>query len=238
MKKEEFIKNHRDVTKGEELPPDYLSKLYDAIIREKIEMESDSQNGRRNSTGPFAAAEKKGYLIKQGGKIKTWKRRWFLVSDHCLFYFRDDQSPEPLGIVPLENLDVRLITSQSSANQQPASPQTAKNKKFTIEIFSTLIGHTQIKSCKMVGGALIPGNHTSYLLCSNTKQEIIEWMNVIKTNIKLDPFTALIEKKKYNMKTAGITNATPIAPGSPMLGGGVEGLERKKREMRPRTRSF
>lgn len=28
-----------------------------------------------------------GWLIKQGGRIPTWKKRYFILTDNCLYYF-------------------------------------------------------------------------------------------------------------------------------------------------------
>jgi hypothetical protein len=32
-------------------------------------------------------ADREGWLWKQGGRYKTWKRRWFILNDNCLYYF-------------------------------------------------------------------------------------------------------------------------------------------------------
>lgn len=35
--------------------------------------------------------EKSGYLLKLSGRIKTWKRRWFLVKDGSLYYYKSQE---------------------------------------------------------------------------------------------------------------------------------------------------
>lgn len=44
---------------------------------------------------------KAGYLTKQGGQIKSWKRRWFVLRESTLAYYKDNQSDVPLGLIPL-----------------------------------------------------------------------------------------------------------------------------------------
>lgn len=41
-----------------------------------------------------------------GGKRKTWRRRWFILTDNCLYYFQSPKEKEPRGIIPLVNLEV------------------------------------------------------------------------------------------------------------------------------------
>lgn len=33
-----------------------------------------------------------GWLSKQGGSIKTWKKRWFILKDYVLFYYKSNSS--------------------------------------------------------------------------------------------------------------------------------------------------
>ena len=56
-------------------------------------------------------------LLKQEGSLfwKTWKRRWFVLNDRCLYYFvhsAHTRSNFPEGIIPLENIRVRPVEDQ------------------------------------------------------------------------------------------------------------------------------
>ena len=55
----------------------------------------------------FFNPDKEGWLWKQGGRYKSWKRRWFILNDNCLYYFEFTTDKEPRGIIPLENIKVR-----------------------------------------------------------------------------------------------------------------------------------
>ena len=35
----------------------------------------------------FFNPDREGWLWKQGGRYKSWKRRWFILNDNCLYYF-------------------------------------------------------------------------------------------------------------------------------------------------------
>ncbi|KJE93898.1 hypothetical protein CAOG_004616, partial [Capsaspora owczarzaki ATCC 30864] len=54
------------------------------------------------------ARKKAGWLTKQGGSNKGWKRRWCVFENNCLAYFKSEQDREYAGIVYVE--DMRSIT--------------------------------------------------------------------------------------------------------------------------------
>ena len=62
------------------------------------------------STSKDVPVVKEGWLWKQGGRYKSWKRRWFILNDNCLYYFEFTTDKEPRGIIPLENIQVRPLT--------------------------------------------------------------------------------------------------------------------------------
>lgn len=78
----EWLKNCSGIDQGRDLPRDYLESLYNDVITNELKMETSAS---------YKAASKKGYLTKQGGRIKTWKQRWFVVADNCLYYFKNDK---------------------------------------------------------------------------------------------------------------------------------------------------
>ena len=41
----------------------------------------------------------RGYLIKMGGKIKSWKKRWFVLRQSKLMYFENDSEEKLKGTV-------------------------------------------------------------------------------------------------------------------------------------------
>uniref|UniRef100_A0A3P9ALI6 TBC1 domain family, member 2 n=1 Tax=Esox lucius TaxID=8010 RepID=A0A3P9ALI6_ESOLU len=64
---------------------------------------TDSQAERQPPTGSGSAGKLCGYLLKQGGPLKTWKSRWFTYEEKRsqLFYYRTAQDVTPLGWVEL-----------------------------------------------------------------------------------------------------------------------------------------
>eukprot|EP00698_Gefionella_okellyi_P005550 TRINITY_DN15058_c0_g1_i1.p1 TRINITY_DN15058_c0_g1~~TRINITY_DN15058_c0_g1_i1.p1 ORF type:complete len:1261 (-),score=433.54 TRINITY_DN15058_c0_g1_i1:71-3853(-) len=52
-------------------------------------------------------ADMQGWLTKQGGAIKTWKKRWFLLKGPQLFYYKTQKDHEPVGTILLRGATVK-----------------------------------------------------------------------------------------------------------------------------------
>jgi hypothetical protein len=51
-------------------------------------------------------AERAGWLTKQGEYIKTWRRRWFVLKQGRLFWFKDPaitRASVPRGVIPVSS---------------------------------------------------------------------------------------------------------------------------------------
>ncbi|XP_072348597.1 pleckstrin homology domain-containing family A member 7-like isoform X3 [Scyliorhinus torazame] len=72
---------------------------------------------------PNSVTVMRGWLHKQDSSgLKLWKRRWFVLSDFCLFYYRDSREERILGSIPMPSY---IITA--------ADPQDRKTRKFTFK---------------------------------------------------------------------------------------------------------
>ncbi|XP_023562456.1 pleckstrin homology domain-containing family A member 4 [Octodon degus] len=63
----------------------------------------------------------RGWLHKQDSSgLRLWKRRWFVLSGHCLFYYKDSREESVLGSVLLPSYSVR-----------PDGPGAPRGRRFT-----------------------------------------------------------------------------------------------------------
>uniref|UniRef100_A0A3B3RFP4 Pleckstrin homology domain containing A1 n=1 Tax=Paramormyrops kingsleyae TaxID=1676925 RepID=A0A3B3RFP4_9TELE len=47
---------------------------------------------------------KAGYCVKQGAVMKNWKRRYFMLDENSMSYFKSDLDKEPLRMIPLRDV--------------------------------------------------------------------------------------------------------------------------------------
>uniref|UniRef100_A0A3B3CCM5 Cytohesin 4a n=1 Tax=Oryzias melastigma TaxID=30732 RepID=A0A3B3CCM5_ORYME len=173
-----FVSMNRGINNGEDLPSELLTKLYNSIRNEPFKIPEDDGN---DLTLTFFNPDREGWLMKMGGRIKTWKRRWFILTDSCLYYFEFTTDKDPIGIIPLENLCVRKVQDSS--------------KLFCLELYNPK--GQKIKACKTENkGKVVQGKHQSYKLRAASEEERDDWMDAIRASITKDPFYDLVTVRK------------------------------------------
>ncbi|XP_041830071.1 pleckstrin homology domain-containing family A member 5 isoform X2 [Melanotaenia boesemani] len=66
----------------------------------------------------------RGWLNKKDSSgLKLWKRRWFVLSNYCLYYYKDSREESVLGSIPLPSYKILFCT-----------PRECKNRKFTFKV--------------------------------------------------------------------------------------------------------
>lgn len=176
---ERFIITNRGINDGGDLPEDLLTSLYESIKKEPFKIPEDDGNDLMHT---FFNPVKEGWLWKQGGRYKSWKRRWFILNDNCLYYFQFTTDKEPKGIIPLENIQVREVN-------------TDRGKPNCFELYSAT--NDVIKACKTDSeGKVIEGKHNVYRMSAATSDEKDEWMRCVKNSISDNPFYDMLAVRR------------------------------------------
>ncbi|XP_058556871.1 pleckstrin homology domain-containing family A member 6 isoform X12 [Neofelis nebulosa] len=101
--------NHNMVS---EVPPERPSVRATRTSRKAIAFGKRSHSMKRNLNAPVTKA---GWLFKQASSgVKQWNKRWFVLVDRCLFYYKDEKEESILGSIPL--LSFRVAAVQPSDN--------------------------------------------------------------------------------------------------------------------------
>uniref|UniRef100_H3D114 Cytohesin 4a n=1 Tax=Tetraodon nigroviridis TaxID=99883 RepID=H3D114_TETNG len=175
-----FVSMNREINNGEDLPTELLTKLYASIRNEPLKFPEDDGN---DLTLTFFNPDREGWLLKmgQGGRVKTWKRRWFILTDSCLYYFEYTTDKDPIGIIPLEDLCVRKLQDSS--------------KPYCLELYNPK--GQKIKACKMESrGGVVQGKHQSYTLSAASEDERDSWMQAISASVTKNPLFDLVSVRK------------------------------------------
>ncbi|KAJ8406657.1 hypothetical protein AAFF_G00295730 [Aldrovandia affinis] len=177
---ERFISMNRGINNGGDLASELLANLYESIRSEPFKIPEDDGN---DLTHTFFNPDREGWLLKLGGRVKTWKRRWFILTDNCLYYFEYTTDKEPRGIIPLENLCVREV----------AYPR----KPYCLELYNPNSKGQKIKACKTeTDGRVVEGKHQSYMISAAVAEDRDHWIESIRASITKDPFYDLVTVRK------------------------------------------
>ncbi|XP_073932064.1 pleckstrin homology domain-containing family A member 5 isoform X25 [Castor canadensis] len=145
--------------------------------------------GKRSNSikrNPNAPVVRRGWLYKQDSTgMKLWKKRWFVLSDLCLFYYRDEKEEGILGSILLPSFQIAVLSSEDHINRKYAfkvslSPGVALSLLLTL-----LLLLIRMSPCSHDGNdgvvftqAAHP-NMRTYYFCTDTGQEMELWMRAM-----------------------------------------------------------
>uniref|UniRef100_A0A4W6CCN1 Rho GTPase-activating protein 24 n=1 Tax=Lates calcarifer TaxID=8187 RepID=A0A4W6CCN1_LATCA len=98
-----------------------------------------------------------GWLRKQGGFVKTWHSRWFVLRGDQLYYYKDEEETKALGAIFLPG---------NKVTEHPTSGD--EGGKFLFEVIP--------------GGdrERMTANHETYLLMASTQNDMEDWVKTIR----------------------------------------------------------
>ncbi|GAB1292582.1 Pleckstrin homology domain-containing family A member 7 [Apodemus speciosus] len=92
---------------------------------------------RRNLNVPVVV---RGWLHKQDSSgMRLWKRRWFVLADYCLFYYKDSREEAVLGSIPLPSYVI-----------SPVAPEDRISRKYSFKSEHPVPQHGQSEAAHLV----------------------------------------------------------------------------------------
>ncbi|XP_041832778.1 pleckstrin homology domain-containing family A member 5-like isoform X5 [Melanotaenia boesemani] len=86
-----------------------------------------SNSIKRNLGAPVV---KSNWLYKQDSTgMKLWKKRWFVLSDMCLFYYRDEKEDSILGSILLPSFHISMLSVDDHISRKYAFKATHPNMR-------------------------------------------------------------------------------------------------------------
>ncbi len=162
MTKLQFIANTKGIPGSTEFTSEFLSSIYDDIVREEIE----HQTSKHDDGNLFHDPVKEGWLKKKSPTPPySWQKRYFILSKNPpnLYYFKAEQHTDPTGYIPLQDVKVSKID--------------IKQSKKAFELTSMNPSDTMVKSVKYgLNGALELGQHKSFQLKGVDVAQCYDWI--------------------------------------------------------------
>ncbi|XP_059362353.1 pleckstrin homology domain-containing family A member 7 isoform X7 [Carassius carassius] len=115
-------------------PSSTISEASTAVTSSTLDTTSGSKgsksSGRVHSFGkrdhaikrnPSVPVVVRGWLYKQDSSgMRLWKRKWFVLADYCLFYYKDSREESVLGSIPLPSYTITPVGPEDHISRKYA----------------------------------------------------------------------------------------------------------------------
>ncbi|XP_056658165.1 pleckstrin homology domain-containing family A member 7 isoform X16 [Monodelphis domestica] len=132
---------------------------------------------RRNPNVPVVV---RGWLHKQDSSgMRLWKRRWFVLADYCLFYYKDSREEAVLGSIPLPSYVI-----------SPVGPEDRINRKYSFKAVHNGMRALIYNS----SGIDFPAEHSgmrTYYFSADTLEDMNGWIRAMNQAAQLKSRSSL-----------------------------------------------
>ncbi|PNJ04209.1 PLEKHA6 isoform 5 [Pongo abelii] len=157
------IPNHNMVS---EVPPERPSVRATRTARKAIAFGKRSHSMKRNPNAPVTKA---GWLFKQASSgVKQWNKRWFVLVDRCLFYYKDEKEESILGSIPL--LSFRVAAVQPSDNI---------SRKHTFKVTVCWVDEAEASSTRCLSPQAEHAGVRTYFFSAESPEEQEAWIQAM-----------------------------------------------------------
>ncbi|XP_077569544.1 pleckstrin homology domain-containing family A member 7 isoform X3 [Stigmatopora nigra] len=124
------------------------------------------QSIKRNLNIPVVV---RGWLYKQDSSgMRLWKRKWFVLSDFCLFYYKDSREETVLGSIPLPSYVIAPVAPEDHVNRKYAFKASHTGMRSYIYNKNSVIG-SQAEHCGM----------RTYFFSADTQEDMNGWIRAM-----------------------------------------------------------
>ncbi|XP_037835957.1 pleckstrin homology domain-containing family A member 7 isoform X5 [Kryptolebias marmoratus] len=162
--------------------PSMVTESSKAVTSAAVEVASGSKTsrgtGKVHSFGKRDHAIKRnlnipvvvrGWLYKQDSSgMRLWKRKWFVLSDYCLFYYKDSREETVLGSIPLPSYVIAPVEPEDHINRKYAFKASHTGMRSYIYNKNSVIG-SQAEHCGM----------RTYFFSADTQEDMNGWIRAM-----------------------------------------------------------
>ncbi|XP_078139202.1 pleckstrin homology domain-containing family A member 7-like isoform X3 [Centroberyx gerrardi] len=121
---------------------------------------------KRNPNVPVVV---RGWLYKQDSSgMRLWKRKWFVLADFCLFYYKDSREESVLGSIPLPSYVI-----------SPVGVEDHIGRKYAFKASHTGMRSYIYKQSSMIGSQAEHGGMRTYYFSADTQEDMNSWLRAM-----------------------------------------------------------
>uniref|UniRef100_A0A8C8I8E5 PH domain-containing protein n=1 Tax=Oncorhynchus tshawytscha TaxID=74940 RepID=A0A8C8I8E5_ONCTS len=124
------------------------------------------QSIKRNPNVPVVV---RGWLYKQDGSgMRLWKRKWFVLADYCLFYYKDSREESVLGSIPLPSYVVSAV-----------EPEDHISRKYAFKANHTGMRSYIYNRSTVIDSQAEHGGMRTYFFSADTQEDVNGWVKAM-----------------------------------------------------------
>uniref|UniRef100_A0A8C7HQC1 Pleckstrin homology domain containing, family A member 7a n=2 Tax=Oncorhynchus kisutch TaxID=8019 RepID=A0A8C7HQC1_ONCKI len=147
------------------------------------------QSIKRNPNVPVVV---RGWLYKQDGSgMRLWKRKWFVLADYCLFYYKDSREESVLGSIPLPSYVVSAV-----------EPEDHISRKYAFKANHTGMRSYIYNRSTVIDSQAEHGGMRTYFFSADTQEDVNGWVKAMNQ-------AALMQNQTDSLKRPSETSEMP-----------------------------
>lgn len=150
-----FVRTMLEFDKDTNLSEDIIKKVFHGIKSKPLQVVEEAPELSILS----------GWLWKLGGHMKSWQRRWFVLTEDKLLYYTAPERTQRKGIIALENVSVRRTSDRS--------------RDYCFELFSRRDSGIDTRKSDREGVVSV-GYHTTYRMAAGSAEEYEQWVSSLQ----------------------------------------------------------
>ncbi|XP_041854137.1 pleckstrin homology domain-containing family A member 7-like isoform X9 [Melanotaenia boesemani] len=124
------------------------------------------QSIKRNPNVPVVV---RGWLYKQDSSgMRLWKRKWFVLADFCLFYYKDSREESVLGSIPLPSYVISTV-----------GPEDHISRKYAFKASHTGMRSYIYKQSSVIGSQAEHTGMRTYYFSADTQEDMNTWLRAM-----------------------------------------------------------
>ncbi|XP_042268727.1 pleckstrin homology domain-containing family A member 7-like isoform X4 [Thunnus maccoyii] len=167
---------------GEQLSSTTVSEASTAITSSTVDTTSASKGSRSSGKvhnfgkreqaikrNPNVPVVVRGWLYKQDSSgMRLWKRKWFVLADFCLFYYKDSREESVLGSIPLPSYVI-----------SPVGPEDHISRKYAFKANHTGMRSYIYKQSSVIGSQAEHTGMRTYYFSADTQEDMNTWLRAM-----------------------------------------------------------
>ncbi|XP_045063767.1 pleckstrin homology domain-containing family A member 7-like isoform X3 [Coregonus clupeaformis] len=145
------------------------------------------QSIKRNPNVPVVV---RGWLYKQDSSgMRLWKRKWFVLADYCLFYYKDSREESVLGSIPLPSYVISAV-----------EPEDHIIRKYAFKASHTGMRSYIYNRSSVIGSQAEHSGMRTYFFSTDTQEDMNGWVKAMNQAALMQNHTASLKRPSETLE--------------------------------------